>query len=395
MTGCAVPFHKKLDQYLTSGQYKEADELIESEKTKPKENVYSSKNELLYFMDKGAVRQMMGDYKTSSDNLTKAEDVIDKLYTRSLTDETWSFFSNDLNLNYSGEDFEQVMVNVIRTLNYMYSGDFEGAAVEARKINNKLNYFSDSYGEKAIYTDDAFARYLSAFAYEATASINDAYIDYKKSLNAYQKYNVIYGTQVPVFIKSDILRTADKLKFYDEIDDFKKEWAEDVSFVKYDDLKKMAEILIVIYDGLPAYKIDKNAKPKYVNRGYPVEKVVVKDGDKEYFSTVAQDVSKMAVKNLENKNLAIAAKTFARNVVKDSAKDVPVLNLFIGEEKADTRCWRTIPGRFQIVRFPVTPGSKRKIVTEIYVKGSTVPMQQVTEIYLEPGSKKVVPIYVF
>ncbi|HPD18516.1 MAG TPA: hypothetical protein PLF61_02505, partial [Candidatus Goldiibacteriota bacterium] len=131
LTGCAVPFHKKLDQYLTSGQYKEADELIESEKTKPKENVYSSKNELLYFMDKGAVRQMMGDYKTSSDNLTKAEDVIDKLYTRSLTDETWSFFSNDLNLNYSGEDFEQVMVNVIRTLNYMYSGDFEGAAVEA------------------------------------------------------------------------------------------------------------------------------------------------------------------------------------------------------------------------------------------------------------------------
>lgn len=33
--GCAVPFHKKSDQYLTADQYKEADELIESEKNKP------------------------------------------------------------------------------------------------------------------------------------------------------------------------------------------------------------------------------------------------------------------------------------------------------------------------------------------------------------------------
>lgn len=395
MTGCAKPFHKKLDQYLTAGQYKEADELIESEKTSPKENIYSSKNELLYFFDKGAIRQMMGDYKTSLDNLEKAEDIIDKLYTKSLTDETWSFFSNDLNLNYTGEDFEQVMVNIIKALNYMYIGDFDGAAVEARKINRKLNYFQDSYGEKAIYTDDAFARYLSAFAYEAIGSVNNAYIDYKKSLKAYQKYNSIYGTEVPEFIKGDILRMADALKFYDEIEDFKKEWGQDVQFVKYGETRKAAEVMVVVYDGLPAYKIDEKAMPKFVNRGYAVTKVVVKDGDREYYSTIAQDISKIAEKNLENKNLVIIAKTLARNVTKKVAKEIPILNFFIGEEKADTRCWRTIPGRFQIVRFMVTPGSKRKIVTEIYVKGSTVPIKQVFEIYLNPGKKKVVPIYMF
>ncbi len=395
LTGCAVPFHKKLDQYLSAGQYKEADELIESEKTNPKENIYSSKNELLYFFDKGAVRQMMGDYKTSSDNLEKAEDIIDKLYTKSLTDETWSFFSNDLNLNYTGEDFEQVMVNIIKALNYLYEGDFNGAAIEARKINRKLNYFQDSYGEKAIYTDDAFARYLSAFAYESIGSINDAYIDYKKSLKAYQKYISIYGTEVPEFIKSDILRMADALKFHDEIENFKKDWAEDVSFIKYSDLKKAAEVMVIIYDGLPAYKIDDKAMPKFVNRGYAVEKVVVKDGDKTYLSVIAHDTSKMAVKNLENKNLAIFAKTLARNVAKKVAKEIPILNLFIGEEKADTRCWRTIPGRFQIVRFMVTPDSKRKIITEIYTRGNAEPIQQIFEIYLKPGKKKVIPIYVF
>lgn len=393
LTGCAVPFHKKLDQYLAAGQYKEADELIDSEKTNPKENIYSSKNELLYFFDKGAIRQMMGDYKTSSDYLEKAEDIIDKLYTKSLTDETWSFFSNDLNLNYTGEDFEQIMVNIIKTLNYMYNDDFDGAAVEARKINRKLNYFQDSYGEKAIYTDDAFARYLSGFAYEAIGAVNDAYIDYKKSLKAYQKYNTIYGTAVPSFIKGDILRMADALKFYDEIDNFKKEWAEDVSFIKYNELKKSAEVMIVVYDGLPAYKIDERAMPKFVNRGYAIEKVLVKDADKEYTSVVAHDVSKMAVKNLENKNLAIVAKTIVRNVAKKVAKEIPFLSLFVGEEKADTRCWRTIPSRFQIVRFQVTPDSKRKIITEIYLKGNSTPVQEIFEIYLKQGKKKVIPIY--
>ncbi|MCX8093601.1 MAG: hypothetical protein N3E50_05490 [Candidatus Goldbacteria bacterium] len=394
LTACAVPFHKKLDQYLSNDQFKEADELIESEKTNPKENIYSSKNELLYYFDKGAVRQMMGDYKTSSENLEKAEDIIDKLYTKSLTDETWSFFSNDLNLNYTGEDFEQVMVNIIKALNYMYEDNFEGAAIEARKINHKLNYFQDSYGDKAIYTDDAFARYLSAFAYEAIGAINDAYIDYKKSLKAYQKYNSIYGTEIPEFIKCDIFRMADALKFYDHFENFKREWG-DIGFIKYNDLKKASEVMIVIYDGLPAYKIDDRAMPKFVHRGYAVEKVIVKDGDKSYSSVVAQDVSKMAIKNLENKNLAILAKTLVRNVAKKIAKDIPILNLFIGEEKADTRCWRTIPARFQIVRFMVIPESKRKIIAEIYIKDKKDPIQQIFEIYLKPGKKKVIPIYMF
>jgi hypothetical protein len=395
LTGCAVPFHKKLDQYLSEGKYKEADELIESEKNNPKENIYSSKNELLYYFDKGAVNQMIGNYDISFDNLEKAEDIIDKLYTRSLTDETWSFFSNDLNLNYTGEDFEQVMVNILKALNFMYKDDFNSAAVEARKINRKLNYFQDSYGDKAIYTDDAFARYLSAFAYEATGAINDAYIDYKKCLKAYQKYNTVYGTEIPQFIKGDILRMAEDLKFYDAIEDFEKEWNENIQFIKYSDLKKSGEVMIVVYDGLPAYKIDYKAMPKYVNRGYTVTKVVVKDGDREYFSTVSQDISKMAEKNLENKNLAIFAKTLARNAVKKVAKEIPILNLFLGEEKADTRCWRTIPGRFQIVRFMVTPESKRKIITEIYIRNNHQPVTQIHEIYLKPGQKKVIPIYMF
>jgi hypothetical protein len=53
VSGCSVPFHKKLDTYLSYGQYTDALALIDEEKTKNKENIYRDKNELLYFFDKG------------------------------------------------------------------------------------------------------------------------------------------------------------------------------------------------------------------------------------------------------------------------------------------------------------------------------------------------------
>jgi hypothetical protein len=74
------------------------------------------------------------------------------------------------------------MVSILKALNFLYQGDYSGARVEARKVNGKLNVFADEYGDKAIYTDDAFARYIAAFAYEAQGELNDAYIDYKKDL---------------------------------------------------------------------------------------------------------------------------------------------------------------------------------------------------------------------
>jgi hypothetical protein len=70
--------------------------------------------------------------------------MIDKLYTKSAVDETYSFLSNDLALKYTGEDFEQVMVDILSALDYMYTGNFKDARIEVKKVNNKINLISDS-----------------------------------------------------------------------------------------------------------------------------------------------------------------------------------------------------------------------------------------------------------
>ncbi len=394
-SGCGKRFYERLDMRVAAGELQTAEKMVDLEKKQQKEGVYNKqKNKLLYYFDKGALAQANGDYGDSTETLNKADRLIEKYYTRSIGDETWSFFSNDLNLKYRGEDFEQVMVNIYKALNFMYSGDFRGARIEAKKVDFKLNTFEDRAGENAFYVDDALARYISAFAYEALGEPDDAYIDYKKSYRVYKKYRGDYGAEIPEQVKKDIMRLAEARGFYDDL----KKWEEEfkgVEYEKYSRLKNMGEVLIVIYDGMPAYKKDNNGVPYFKKRGYALASVKVKAREGYYPGFVAQNVSEMAVKNLEKKNALILLKAAARRVVKGIAKEIPVLNLFIGKEKADTRCWRTVPARFIMVRVPVNPGKNvLEIEMELYSKKKKTEIKKI-EVEIRKGEKKVLPFFVY
>jgi hypothetical protein len=390
LAGCAVPFRRTLDTYIMTGQYDLADKLIDKEKKDGGE--YNDKNELIYLFDKGSVTQMLGDYKLSNDFMEKADDMIEKLYTRSALDETYSFLSNDLSIKYTGEDFEQVMVNILAALNYMYKGDFKEARIEAKKVNSKLNLISDSYGDKAIYKDDAFARFISGFCYEANGEVNDAYIDYKLSLKTYEKYAEYYGTQVPEEVKAAVIRCAQALGFKDDEEEFRKQYGE-VSHKSEEDLNKNSELLFVLYDGMPAYKVEgAYHMPVFEGRGYEIDSAQASAQGATTMAFTAQDISKMAVKNLEVRVGVIMLKKAASGVVKYLAKQVPILKYFVQEDRADTRSWRTVPARFQLIRMAVKPG-KVKVNLILSTESGDKPYD--FDYTLRPGEKKVVPVFCF
>ncbi len=420
--GCAVMnFYKKLDTFIMAGEYSAADGVIETEK-----NQYKGEHELLYYFDKGSVLQMLGDYKGSINHLNQAENKIDSLFTKSITKELSSFFSNDMNLPYEGEDFEKVMVHILKALNFMYMGDFSGALVEARKVNNLMNLLSDRHEGKNIYKEDAFARYLSAFAYEAKGEINDAYIDYKKCYRIYEDYKRLYGTEISTILKQDILRTAEAMKFYDELENFKKIFG-DINYIKHRDLKEKGEVLIVIYDGLAPYKISKTqsvtvyenevekknpaiisvAFPNFVERGYVVQEASILLNNLNYKSYIVEDVAKIAVKTLEDKNGLIAAKTIARAAAKyfagqkirEASKNNLLVNIVtnvyaVASEQADIRNWRTLPARFHMLRIPVNIG-KHELKLKLVLNNGQVIEQPVNINIIKPNQKKVIPVFKF
>jgi hypothetical protein len=385
---------------------------------------YKGNHELLYYFDKGSMLQAIGDYKGSTQFLEKAELKIEELYTKSATSEVTAFLSNDMNLPYQGEDFEQVMVNIMKCLNFMYEGDFAGAQIEARKVNNVLNVINDKYEGKGIYNDDPFARYLSAIAYEAVGTkqeLNHAYIDYKKSYALYKEFEAKYKTEMPETLKHDLLRTAHALYFDDDV----KKYSEEFGITRFRTLSKLkekGELIVVVYDGMAPYKkskfiqapikdkegksyVVKVAFPSFVSRGHVVNNVEIVNGKKVYNGNVGENVEKLATVNLEHKNGLIKLKAIARATTKFFAsravsnngknKMMALLaNIYTyASEQADTRSWRTLPAKFHIVRVPLKPGRQTVNVRLHTVNGGVREVPIVVD--MRKGKKTVVPVFAF
>ena len=76
-------------------------------------------------------------------------------------------------LPYKPEDFEVILVNFYKAMNYLQMDQMEEALVEVRKINIKLNELNDKYPDyKNRYQRDAFAHLLMGLIYEASGNYN-------------------------------------------------------------------------------------------------------------------------------------------------------------------------------------------------------------------------------
>ncbi len=109
------------------------------------------KDAVLYDIQMAMLLHLNGEFEKSNRRLDQAERRMDELFTKSLTTEASSYLTNDNALPYEGEDFEKVMVNIIGALNYVFLQQWNEALVEMRKVDHKLNVYSDKYKKKASF----------------------------------------------------------------------------------------------------------------------------------------------------------------------------------------------------------------------------------------------------
>ncbi len=139
-----------------------------------------------------------GNFVQSNTLLTKAEKAFDELYTKSIGRGAASMLLNDNVLEYSGEDYEDVYLNVFKALNYVELDKFDDAFVEIRKINEKLSLLEQKHKKMAKqfnkskdkkksfetgknkFHNSALGRYLSMLLYRAEGKMDDARIDKEK-----------------------------------------------------------------------------------------------------------------------------------------------------------------------------------------------------------------------
>ncbi|MCL4485770.1 MAG: hypothetical protein M1537_05480 [Nitrospirae bacterium] len=257
--------------------------LAEIEKAR-KKNLYGSKDQLLLGMDLGMATHVAARYRESEKTFREANRLGEALFTKSFTDILLAYQLNDYSLPYKGLPYERVMINLVNSLNYAATGDWNGALVETRKIRRKLLSYNRMYPKAAgaapgryaryegmarslldrhhiaynpaqlnHYTDDAFARYLSGVFEEAqvesgAGSYQSAYLSYLKAERTYEKYALLYHTPVPSFLEPALLRTAEAAGRTNELARWKKVYAGQ-SYIRPGDYARMGHVLFVGYNG--------------------------------------------------------------------------------------------------------------------------------------------------
>jgi hypothetical protein len=252
LAGCGPSINRYLliEASLRAHDPKGADAIVQRS-----EKEYGEKSRLLYGMDRGMTLQLAGDYQQSNAVLEQAEEELDRLYTRKIRTETLAFMTNDTALPYEGDPYEQVLINVLKAVNYAVSGQWQDALVEARRIDHRLNVLSDRTQEKNAYREDGFARYLSGILYESTGDVNNAFIAYRNAYETFEATRAWSHTAVPSQLREDLLRTAEALHFIQELAEYQHVFPS-TRWETSQALQHLAQIVVISYNGRAPRKED-------------------------------------------------------------------------------------------------------------------------------------------
>jgi uncharacterized protein len=345
----------------------------------------SNGSRLLYLMEKGLLLHLQGEYRESNIYLEEADHLATELFTRSLSAESLSFISNDGVIPYAGADYESTYLNYYKALNYLALGDLESARIEARKVDEKLNYFTDTYGGRNVFKENAFLRLLTGLIYEAEGDTNNAFIAYRLSLQAYRAYEEKYRVPVPAQLWGRLLSSARRTGLTDEYElHLEEARAAQANFEESETLiavildhgfvpvKREAFVFVPTEHGFPV----KLAMPQFESRPPPKGTPLVSLGTGEWIRPErVEDVGAIARKSLEDKYGRIMTKMIARAVAKQVAarraeKEFGPLAGFLAQvtalvtEEADLRSWTLLPDQVLLAIIPVTPGTHTVVIAQ-------------------------------
>jgi len=350
----------------------------------------NSKDRLLFALDRGVIAHTEGRLEESNTAFAEAEAILEELLTKDASDIAASFIVNDYQLEYKGEDFEKVLVHPFKALNYLSLGEPGEALVECRALNDRLVEIQQKYETKSVYSEDAFARYLSGVIYESEGDKNGALVDYRLAARAFEKYERDYGTPFPESLRRSLLRLSEAQGLDHLVREFQERWPE-AEWMPYRDRKEQGEFVLVLENGPAPVKegerfdvvvddeIYSIAFPVY--RALPAEAAygVLRVGEREERTELMEDVSAIAGKDLKDRYHRVVAKGLTRAVVKHlEVKKVKEQNVWLGRilnvvnslnEQADLRSWETLPANFQMVRLVVPPGFYEKVELVLFRPG--------------------------
>ncbi len=389
-----MKYVRTVDNALQAGQYEKAAKKVDKAR---KLHLYSNHDKLLYYLDKGIIEHYAGHFEESNRFFDKAEQTMEKLFTHSVSQMAASFLWNDKVIDYWGEIYERLYVNVFKALNYSHLGNVDDALVEIRKVNIKLQEMDDKYGsalqeaakkqkvkvdDNAPFYSDVIAHYLSSLFYLAEQEEDESRISLRKLEKAWKTQPTVYDFSMPELARLKHGKGSNTIDIIAFTGTAPKKKAAGGKITTYKDFIGISDLSQPV--ALPNIPFP-GAKPGWHFKfAFPVIKVkpsrirdiqVYVDGEKAGALSLLEDMGRVAEHTFEKHKNMIYLKTVLRTVtkgiaaaeakkkLKKNAEADYLMSAFIdlavdagvdASEQADLRCWNTMPQKCYIgqVRLP-------------------------------------------
>lgn len=404
-TGCNAPqgHLATFNRHFLGSDYEESALFAQKKISKSKN---PKGEDLLWALQLGTVERIRQDYQKSTETFDKAEEML-KYYDEQsrLADGIGTTIVNENIIPYRGEEYDGIMVNVYKALNFMAEKEFDLARVEfnraldrqrrakekfneeIRKLQAELekdqqkNEFSKSNAENPktqeilaekypnLYNFEAYPDFVNPFATYLAGVFFNLVSDHSKAVDLLKESYGMVGDNA--YIAEDLLITENILDGKGKLDDtiwlifenglgpVKKEFRLDIPlFVATDKVK---------YVGI--------ALPKLEYRDKAYQYLVAEVDGKDYKTCQVSDMDRVIQTEfskdykgiLTRAIISATAKAVAQYAIEkqdssgSSISSILVAAYSFATTAADVRIWTTLPKDFQIARFPKPKNGKLKV----------------------------------
>lgn len=169
LAGCATPLSAARANFYGG-------RLDRAELALADESRVQSKDRVLYYMERGTVRQAEGRYAESARDFIAAQDTLERMQIYSVSKGAASLVINDNVQPYIGTPYERAMLHSMTAFSHMALGAWDNVGVEARRLLETIG--PERRGE---FPEDALSRYVMGLAFELEDDPSNAGIQYTQA----------------------------------------------------------------------------------------------------------------------------------------------------------------------------------------------------------------------
>jgi hypothetical protein len=415
--GCNAPKSQlgAFGEYFGSSDYEKSVEFAKSKISKSKN---PKKEDLLWSLQLGTLERLRQNHRESNNYFDKSEEMLNYFdYQNQAADSVAAIAVNENIIPYLGEEYDGIMVNTYKALNFMALGETDQARVEfnraldrqrrakeefageIEKLQNELNKEQEKEGSQVkknvdnpevnqlindrypdLYEFEAYPDFVNPFTTYIAGVFFNLIGDHSKAVTFLKEsYGMVPGNE---YIARDLAVTEQVLDGKAEL--------KDTVWVVFENglgpVKEEFRIDIPLFIASDEVKYFGIALPMLVFREQAYSYLSVKAGGENYNTQTVANMDRVVQTEfskdfkgiLTRAIISATAKVVAQYALRDkeesSQRIVSLLAAVysFATTAADVRIWTTLPKNFQVARLPIPPD--RKIMIEP-LGGESLPVE--------------------